>query len=237
MCVRMGDGQIRRGSEIWGKFGSWAGTRVRIRIRVRACAREIAGQIAGRGGVAPMPTRRCAVGFPRGARCEVQGAWRGVRRASVLVARATRTLPWAKARAGAVAGAGRGPGDELPDMEAGGREAGLAGLGGNAASGRARELRGSICWESLLAVGRVCLAERVSPAPTVRFKRPRAARSVWAVRVHGPVTERIPREVGQLLPARADAQALPALAQAVRLRPAAVCLSLFLRLHRPRYDV
>ena len=49
--------------------------------------------------------------FP--ARCEVQGAWREVRRSSVLVARATRTLPWAKARAGGGRGRSQGPGDAL----------------------------------------------------------------------------------------------------------------------------
>ena len=70
----------------------------------------------------------------------MQGAWRGVRRASVLVARATLTLPSAKARAGGGRGRGRGARDKLSEMDASGREAGLGGLGVDVASGRAREL-------------------------------------------------------------------------------------------------
>ena len=95
------------------------------------------GKLRGAAGRTNAHTSMCGL-FP--ARCEVQGAWREVCRASVSVARATRTLPWAKARAGGGRGRGRGrgPGDELSDMDASGREAGLAGLRGNAASGRAR---------------------------------------------------------------------------------------------------
>ena len=55
------------------------------------CARDRMADSGARRGRTNAHASMCGR-FP--ARCEVQGAWREVRRASVLVARATRTLPW-----------------------------------------------------------------------------------------------------------------------------------------------